>query len=210
MYKIYVNDHPLILVSTTDMENLKVENALVLPYMGDPKMLIACLDKLEKTQNPISIIIHSENFASLKRDFRGLFKKIKAAGGVLFDENNRVLFIFRLHRWDLPKGKVDKKEHWHQAALREVEEETGLPCILEHKVATTRHTYRLSNGKRVLKTTKWYKMKPNHTRIKLQYSEFIEDAKWIEPLTFMNSDLPTYASIKDAVNSTIENKNHPN
>jgi 8-oxo-dGTP pyrophosphatase MutT (NUDIX family) len=98
---------------------------------------------------------------------------------------------------------MDKNETRRQTALREVEEETGLPCSILSKVSTTRHTYRLENGKRVLKTTKWYKMNALHNQLKLQYSEYIEDAKWMIPTTFLDSGLPTYASIKDAVAGVI-------
>jgi 8-oxo-dGTP pyrophosphatase MutT (NUDIX family) len=56
---------------------------------------------------------------------------IRAAGGLLWrtgkDGRRRLAVIHRPHRedWSLPKGKLKDGEHWEEAALREVEEETG-------------------------------------------------------------------------------------
>jgi 8-oxo-dGTP diphosphatase len=56
---------------------------------------------------------------------------IAAAGGVLVapDGNGRPM-VAVIHRpkymdWSLPKGKLEEGEGWQEAALREVEEETG-------------------------------------------------------------------------------------
>ena len=51
---------------------------------------------------------------------------VRAAGGIVTDEAGRMLLIRRNGRWDLPKGKVEAGETLLQAALREVEEETGV------------------------------------------------------------------------------------
>jgi len=47
------------------------------------------------------------------------------AGGLVTNENNELLMIFRRGKWDLPKGKADEGETVEACALREVEEETG-------------------------------------------------------------------------------------
>ena len=68
---------------------------------------------------------------------------IRAAGGVVLDRGDdgttRVAVIHRpkYMDWSLPKGKLEPGEGWRDAALREVEEETGyrpradaeLPCV---------------------------------------------------------------------------------
>jgi len=84
-----------------------------------------------------------------KRAFKSFFKffvKIKAAGGlVLRDE--QMLFIRRNKKWDLPKGKVEKKESIKTAAVREVIEECGLlnaPKI-RNKITKTFHVYQLKD-----------------------------------------------------------------
>ena len=56
---------------------------------------------------------------------------IEAAGGVVLDRGTdgttRVAVIHRPRYmdWSLPKGKLEEGEDWRDAALREVEEETG-------------------------------------------------------------------------------------
>lgn len=58
--------------------------------------------------------------------------EIRAAGGVVVDADGRVLVVHRprYDDWSLPKGKLDDGETFEQAALREVEEETGWRCEL--------------------------------------------------------------------------------
>ena len=41
--------------------------------------------------------------------------------------------------WSLPKGKLEKGESWEEAALREVEEETGIECELGGYGGTARY-----------------------------------------------------------------------
>lgn len=83
---------------------------------------------------------------------------IEAAGGLVFNEKNELLMIFRRGYWDLPKGKVDEGETLEQCAVREVQEETGLHLIqLGAFLTTTYHTYVLK-GQIILKPSHWFKM----------------------------------------------------
>jgi 8-oxo-dGTP diphosphatase len=64
---------------------------------------------------------------------------VHAAGGVVWRRGGDEVEICVVHRpryddWSLPKGKVDPGETFEQAALREVEEETGLVCALGSKL----------------------------------------------------------------------------
>ncbi|QQS63451.1 MAG: NUDIX domain-containing protein [Chitinophagaceae bacterium] len=64
------------------------------------------------------------------------FKIVEAAGGIVQNENKEILFIYRRNKWDLPKGKIEKKELPENAAAREIEEETGIKTfILKRKLA---------------------------------------------------------------------------
>jgi 8-oxo-dGTP diphosphatase len=61
--------------------------------------------------------------------------EVRASGGVVWRRGDGPLEILVVHRpryddWSLPKGKLDPGESWEQAAVREVEEETGLRCAL--------------------------------------------------------------------------------
>ena len=70
---------------------------------------------------------------------------IEAAGGVVWRRNAegrlRILLVHRprYDDWSLPKGKLDAGESFEAAALREVEEETGLRCRLGPALPTVRY-----------------------------------------------------------------------
>ena len=78
---------------------------------------------------------------------------IRAAGGVVWrltdDAEVQVLLIHRpkYDDWSFPKGKLDPGETDEQAAVREVEEETGLRCTLGHELAGTSYIDRKGRPK---------------------------------------------------------------
>jgi 8-oxo-dGTP diphosphatase len=80
--------------------------------------------------------------------------EIHAAGGVVV-RDGRVAVVHRprYDDWSLPKGKLKPGEDWEQAALREVEEETGLRCRLEQELDPAHY---ISKGKP--KTVRWWRM----------------------------------------------------
>jgi 8-oxo-dGTP diphosphatase len=67
-----------------------------------------------------------------------IWRKVRAAGGVV-TRDGRVALVHRpkYDDWTFPKGKLDPHEDFEQAALREVEEETGLRCRLGSELPTT-------------------------------------------------------------------------
>lgn len=86
-----------------------------------------------------------------------------AAGGVV-GRKGKVLLVKVTNlqgevRWTFPKGHLEGKEKPLQAALREVEEETGWRCRPVGFLAEIR--YRFSrNGRPVAKKVRWYRMEP--------------------------------------------------
>ena len=61
---------------------------------------------------------------------------VEAAGGIVVRDGEAGTEVCVVHRpryddWSFPKGKLDPGETFEDAALREVEEETGLRCTLE-------------------------------------------------------------------------------
>jgi 8-oxo-dGTP diphosphatase len=69
---------------------------------------------------------------------------VRAAGGLVCRAGNGEAEIVLVHRpayddWAFPKGKLHRGETEEDAALREVEEETGLRCRLGFEVGTTRY-----------------------------------------------------------------------
>ena len=79
---------------------------------------------------------------------------LRAAGG-LVERHGRLLVVHRpkYDDWTFPKGKLERGETWEQAALREVEEETGLRCRLGDFAGTTRYPMRGSE-----KEVRWFLM----------------------------------------------------
>ena len=144
---------------------------------------------------------HGNSNHQIKKAFKqkiiSLYSLIEASGGVVRNEENKMLWIYRLGKWDLPKGKLEKNESFKVAAIREVEEECNVQAKLEFKLCTTYHTYTHKN-QRVLKRTKWYMMHTNQ-RHKLipQKEENIEKVEWFNPSEMNKTALSsTYSSIR--------------
>lgn len=113
-------------------------------------------------------------------------RSISAAGGVVQTKDGRILMILRNGVWDLPKGKIESGEAVEEAALREVEEETGLEELtLLSSLGTTIHHYEL-DGETVEKTTWWYLMgleagvDPDSLALHPQQEEGITAVAWKE------------------------------
>ncbi len=107
------------------------------------------------------------------------FKVIYAAGGLIQQASN-FLFIKRMGKWDLPKGKLDEDETITTAAIRECEEECGVKNLtIIQQLSPTYHFYFLKH-KLTLKKTFWYLMQTNYTGLLTpQLEEKIEEVKWI-------------------------------
>jgi 8-oxo-dGTP pyrophosphatase MutT (NUDIX family) len=65
---------------------------------------------------------------------------LRAAGGLVV-RDGRILVVHRpkYDDWTFPKGKLEDGESWEAAALREVEEETGLTCELDGYAGSTHY-----------------------------------------------------------------------
>jgi 8-oxo-dGTP diphosphatase len=79
---------------------------------------------------------------------------IRAAGGIVCRPGDNGVEVLLVHRpayddWSFPKGKLERDEDEESAAVREVEEETGLRCRLERELATTRYRNALGRPKTV-------------------------------------------------------------
>ncbi len=205
MYKIYINETPLLLLNDIEFRNypdLPNKEVLKTLYKGKTKTLLQHIDMLEKTDRYDLVIIYHEEYERLVSDFMGLYKTIEAAGGLVTNEAGACLFIFRLGFWDLPKGKIDPGETIEAAAVREVEEETGIEgIVLGEKLLDTYHTYRTKKGKRVLKKTYWYAMQAKTQALTPQTEEDIELAVWMKKSTFFAEDRIVYQNILEVLRS---------
>lgn len=200
MYKIYINTTPVFLVNTEYAKTL-TQNAknLVNRYINS-RNLFQTIDLLENSSQYDSVTLFSDDVEKLKTNFFGIYKIVEAAGGVVFNTDNKVLMIFRRCSWDLPKGKIDPGETKDKAAVREVQEETGIQQIdLLDPILTTYHTYRNKKDKRCLKPTYWYLMKTVDTILIPQTEEDIEKAIWLDLKEFLNTEQNVYGSILDVL-----------
>ena len=110
---------------------------------------------------------------------------VRAAGGIITDETGQMLLILRNGRWDLPKGKVEAGETLQQAALREVEEETGIKGLTLHaglgmRPIKTYHIFNLYGGWH-LKQTSWFAMTAKKQPAVPQQEEGITEVVWVAP-----------------------------
>jgi 8-oxo-dGTP diphosphatase len=104
---------------------------------------------------------------------------VKAAGGVIVrsSENGREVAV--IHRpkymdWSLPKGKLEPGEGWLDAALREVEEETGYRC--EASVDLPPVSYLDRKGRR--KLVRYWLMEPISGEFE-PHGE-VDELRWVE------------------------------
>ena len=199
MYKIvYINDTALYLMDSSEVDGWPAdsEQHLLARYPGKRKFLLHYVDMLEKSPRFEAVGLYAPDLKPLWQDFLSQFVIVEAAGGMVRNTDGETLFIFRRGSWDLPKGKIDKGESREAAALREVCEETGLEEVRLHKPLTTSyHTYRLANGKRILKPTYWYVMDTEEMALQPEAREGIEEAIWMPVDKFVQQKRPVYASI---------------
>ena len=190
MYKVFVNDKPFFLtneiVKETDFQFFLLESTdirkLVIKMFNNKikKCYLYCPDE--------------------KAIFKKLKEKIpvqKAGGGLVYNKNGDVLFIFRNGKWDLPKGGKEKKEKMSHAAMREVEEETGVNKLkISKKLQKTYHIF-IRNGVYKLKVTTWYEMTSDFEGIPIgQAEEGIEKVAWLNPEEIKEALKNSYENIK--------------
>ncbi|MCK4880047.1 MAG: NUDIX domain-containing protein [Bacteroidales bacterium] len=198
MYKVFFNDRTVFFGDDFSRAFAK-HKGLFYKYNNFYELneLVGLFDSLNQINN---LYIFHEDMLMLFEEFKACFKVIEAGGGVVLNARGEFLVIRRNGTWDLPKGKLEKGEDFQSAALREVEEETGLPGLqLVDPLISTYHTYTLK-GKRVLKKTKWFEMQFGGSGDPvLQAEEGITDYRWATPgeTGFIREN--SYASILDVL-----------
>ena len=203
MYKVYINNTPLLLTDDISLLENNDKNIITARYSGKGKSLFNYIDPLERGSNFKKIILWYNDVEKLWEEFQSKYKIIEAAGGVVFQEStNALLMMYRRGSWDLPKGKIDEGETKEIAAVREVIEETGLKNVERKELLyTSFHTYMSPKEKRILKPTYWYKMITPDMVFEPQYEEDIEKMEWIiDPRSFINNPMNVvYSNINDVV-----------
>ncbi len=199
--KIYFNDKPLFLCDEVNAEVNRYahhDDAVFIDEFSPPAVNSIIHEmRLEKVH--AGIFLHKD-LETLRKAFWRKFLSIQAAGGLVQNEKRELLFMLRRGKWDLPKGKLDRKETLEQCAVREVEEETGLRNIaIGAPLLVTYHTYD-ENGKHFLKESHWYRMSVSGKQsLEPQLEEQITQLKWVEAGEIGSFIRNTYPSILDVL-----------
>jgi 8-oxo-dGTP diphosphatase len=110
----------------------------------------------------------------------GAIPQVRAAGGLVVRESDGTPELAVVHRpryddWSLPKGKLHPGEDWEAAALREVEEETGLRCDLGEELESV--TYLDRKGRR--KLVRYWLMRPLEGEF--EPNDEVDELRWVTP-----------------------------
>lgn len=193
--KLFINDKLINLIPTgefqsdstfdaviTNIDELQPETlkgrVLVLDTTISHIDALIRLMELRKLKKLVSVTYVVDAYEEAKAFVKSQFKIVKAAGGIV-RKRDKFLMIYRLGKWDLPKGKVDKNERTVEAAVREIYEECQIKALPGEKICATWHTY-VYEGKRILKKTTWYSLEClDDSQMMPQVEEDIEDLRWM-------------------------------
>lgn len=190
MYTIYVGDKPIIL--TTKVEQETDFKSFLLKSVNIGKVI-----KMLNSTDLKAVHLTHKNENKLLKHFLKLLPNVVAGGGKVYNDKNEVLFIYRNDKWDLPKGKTERKESIEETAIREVEEETGVKGLkIINPLPTTYHIFK-RNGKHKIKVTYWYEMKTDYNgKLFPQENEGITKVKWLDEKATQKALENSYANIK--------------
>lgn len=190
MYKVFVNQSPLIL---TDKVTETAGNEY---FLLNGTSISSAIDSLVKKKMKAAYIYHP-NIEEILKKFTKKIPLVVAAGGVVTNDEGKVLFIYRKNKWDLPKGRLDKGETLEQCALREVAEETGVTgLVIENFLMTTYHIFK-QKGEYRLKEVHWFAMHTSYDgKLKGEKSEGIVKVKWKGPVKIQKALKNSYANIR--------------
>ncbi len=109
-----------------------------------------------------------------------------SAGGLVIDSTGKLgLLIGRRDLkdatgkrilWSLPKGHIEEGETPEEAALREVQEETGIVSVIEKSLGVIDFWF-MAGGKRIHKTVHHYLFRENGGLLAAQESE-VDEVAW--------------------------------
>lgn len=189
MYKVFVNEKPIIITSSSQKEN----NYPV--YILKNVVIDEIIHKL-KNKNIKGAYLYTPDLEAGWNYFLTQIKVVAAAGGLVKNSKNEILFIYRNNVWDLPKGKIEKGESIETAAIREVEEECGIfNLTIEKQLLTTYHVYYQNENK--LKLTYWFLMNSDYDKPLIpQIEEGITEVTFKKESEINSILKDSYANIK--------------
>ncbi len=210
---LFVNDIPVRILKpgkkpnpgdinhTVDAKNEPITKAKLVNHVWVNRATLNDLDvilDLVNSKVPISLLslfVSVDNYDSVKIYLKKKFKVVKAAGG-LIRKKEKFMMIFRMKKWDLPKGKKEAGEDYEETAVREVREECNVSVKLGKKICTTWHTYTM-NKNSMLKKTRWYAMElTDDSRERPAQEEDIEEIRWMTEKEIYHALENSYRSIR--------------
>ena len=194
MYKVYYNDRVILF---GEIKNLNLKERGV-PVYSFPKMSVSTIWKRFKKNSKQEKVYIEGNGKKIAKELFAQFNLIKAGGGLVKNKSGEYLLIYRNKKWDLPKGKLEKRESAKNGAIREVEEECGITGVrVISLLQETYHIYYLQ-GKLNIKLTKWFEMSySGGSKTKPQKEEGIEKALWANKTQIVKLANNMYPSIAD-------------
>ncbi len=190
MYKVFVNDCLIILTDTK-----KISTNLDKVFFKDICIFELVEDLFQNKREGICLLCNNLNAAW--NTFQSYFKIQEAAGGKVLNSEKNTLFIYRLGKWDLPKGKLEKEETIKDCAVREVEEECGITNVqIKKQLQTTYHIFKRKE-KTILKITYWFLMSTGYMgKLTPQTKEGIEKVVFKNKMETTEALKNTYKNIK--------------
>jgi len=178
MYKIF-HENKALIFPKIEGNSLKFDATLQESDRYDAELLCDFLPEWLDDRDPGDTFIHEVGENAVAAALNETFKMAPAAGGVVITDG-KIVSITRHDIPDLPKGHIEKGESPEQAALREVEEETGIGKLhIIKELHSTWHCY-FEHEEWRLKRIYWYLMESEETiQPKPQTEEGITEIKLI-------------------------------
>lgn len=201
MYKVFFNQKLIVL--TTDIISPREDSPFFYVKFTNKKFVVQML----KSKKVKMLYLYHSKEDKLWYYFLNMFKLIEAAGGLVRNlKTNHFLFIFRNKKWDLPKGRINKNEEVQKAAIREVEEETGVENLsITKPLKITYHIFK-RNRKYRLKKTFWYLMETDYNgELTPEIKEGIEKAIWIDKKLIVSLKSQMYQNINLIISTYFNN-----
>ncbi len=207
MYKLFINNKIVYLChNPAFVDNLMHEDFIIEPYTTKENFE-GTLKVILSDVNQNNVILFNANVEKIFKEVCSYFKCVEAGGGVVKNRDGDILLIHRRGFWDLPKGKIENGETTEEAAVREVEEETGLTNVkISHpiyfKKLLNKATYHSYVEKEILKlkVSHWFEMNTDFEgELIPQTEEDIEKAIWVRIEDVPNYFNNMYSSIIDVL-----------
>jgi 8-oxo-dGTP pyrophosphatase MutT (NUDIX family) len=207
MYKVFFNDSTIQI--TDDAKKSSKNNITQTVDCENYGFVNELISKIESSDKSINFVVQNKDYYRLWNCFKNQMTEIPAAGGLVQNSDDSLLFIKRLGVWDLPKGKIEQNETPESAAIREVEEECGLSGLkIIRQLDSTFHIYRSPYldfpDNLVLKETKWFLMSiEGEQTLVPQLEENIEEVRWFQLDQLDKVMGNTYLSLREFLAKTI-------